>query len=165
MLDLACFELTFLIVDASWPPSSRNLGNWSARAIAKCCLEAAGLQKLHTLEAQRWPDRGQEAQKANFIDFHKFSTILGGFRVTRASQEAAKCGRRLPGCRNSTNWRPRASQMGGRRPRRLISLIFIDFHKFSLILGGFRASWAGRWAEFRQPVAPCGGLWRISATP
>ena len=162
MLDLACFELTFLIVDARRPPSSRNLGNWSARAIAKCCLEAAGLQKQYKLEAQRWPDRGQEAQKANFIDFHKFSWILGGFRATRASKEAAKCGRRLPGCRNSTNWRPRASQMGARRPRRLISLIFIDFHRFSLILGGFRASWARRWAEFG---AACGGLWQISATP
>ena len=48
--------------------------------------------------------------------------------------------RRLPGY----------SQMDARRPRRLISSIFMDFHRFSFILGGFRGSWSRR---LEQPAA------------
>ena len=68
--------------------------------------------------------------------------------------------RRVPGCRNSTNWKPLASQMGAKRPRRLISLIFIDFHRFSFILKGFRDIRACGGQEFGQPVV----LWRPVAT-
>ena len=54
------------------------------------------------------------------------------------------------------------SQMGARRPRRLISSIFIDFHRFSFILGGFRASWA---RGLERPAAACSGLQHRTATP
>ena len=42
-------------------------------------------------------------------------------------------------------------------PGKLFSLIFIGFHWFPLISGGFEATWG---QKVGQPVAGCGGLWQ-----
>ena len=62
------------------------------------------------------------------------------------------------GCPGLARWIPG----GPGSPRRSISLIFIDFHRFLLILVGFGAIW-GRGLE--QPAAAFGSDLRDTATP
>jgi len=79
-------------------PGYRNSTNWrrgASQEADKCCQEGAGLQNQHQLEAQGQPAGDQEAQKANIIDFHRFSFILGGFRASwgrRLEQPVTTCG-------------------------------------------------------------------------
>ena len=62
------------------------------------------------------------------------------------------------GCPGLARWIPG----GPGSPRHPISLIFIDFHRFLLILVGFGAIWGRR---LEQPVAACGDELRPTATP
>ena len=90
----------------------------------------------------------------------KRQTAFGPSRLQRIGVQAT-CFRplSLPFEANGARRLPGYSQMGARRPRRLISLIFVDFHTFSCILGGFRASWA------RRLERPAAGNFHRTATP
>ena len=120
-----------------------------------------GLKKVPQMIQNGGPDGSIFGDMWSFS--RKLQTVFGPSRLQRIGVHATCCrplsvtfeangDKRLPGY----------SQMDARRPRRLISWIFNDFHRLSFILGGFRASWARRWAEFG---AACGALWQISATP
>ena len=94
-----------------------------------------------------------------FCDFLGFCTLSASKIIDFVMLEAA----RLPkhdqfGCPGLARWVPG----GPRSPRRPISLILIEFHRFLMILVGFGAIWGRR---LEQPVAACGNELQPAATP
>ena len=96
------------------------------------------------------------SREAVFIDFHRLSSISIGFWGIWAcggqavSQPVAACGPQFQICPT---------------PFRMLQSVCCTlqyFHRFSSILGGFRASWGRR---FQQPVAACGARFQICPTP
>jgi len=120
-----------------------------------------GLKKVPQMTQNGGPDGSIFDDMWSFS--RKWQTAFGPSRLQRIGVQAT-CFRPLsfPFEANGARRLPGYSQMGARRPRRLISSIFIDFHRFSFILGGFRASWA---RGLGQPAAGDSGGFHRTATP
>ena len=123
-------ELTLLILAARKLPNCRNLVHCRARASQEAEMLPVGCRGTETIQIEgpvliRWQPRALISLiYIDFIGFLGFEKDSGPPGLAKRLPNGA---RRLPGCRNTTNWRPRASQMGARSSRRLISLIFIGF--------------------------------------